>query len=59
MKVLWYLLTFVLGAFGVLALIRFIELLLSGGGISPIQLFIALVCLVLARKCIVQARRAA
>lgn len=58
MKILWYGLTFVLGLFGLLSLLRFFELQLTAGGFFPIQLVFAIICLGLAYKCLVQARRA-
>jgi hypothetical protein len=58
MKILWYGLTLVLGLFGLLSLLRFFELQLTTGSFYPIQLVMAIICLGLAYKCLVQARRA-
>ncbi len=41
MKVLFSLLSVILGAYGVLALLRFGEILLVGGQLMPLQLGIA------------------
>ena len=56
MKILWYLLTFLLGLFGLLSTIRVFERLVSGAGFLPIQLLIALIMLVLAWLCLRKAR---
>ena len=56
MKIVWYLLVVVLGAFGALGLLRSIERLITGAGVSPIQIFIGLVALLLAWQCIRKAR---
>lgn len=56
MKVLMYLLTAVFGLFGVLSAIRFFEVLLLGGGILPVQIFIAAVFLGIAYFCLKKAR---
>ncbi len=58
MKMIWYLLTLILGVVGLLALLRFVENIFAGGGISLIQLLVGIVCVVGARKCLAQARRA-
>ena len=58
MKVVWYLLTVVVGAIGVLALLRFVEALLTGLGVFPVQFLIALICLVAAWQCLLKARSA-
>jgi hypothetical protein len=42
MRILWYLLTILLGAFGVLALVRSIERLVTGQG-GSVQILIALI----------------
>ena len=56
MRVVWYLLALVLGLFGALALFRTVELLLVGAGVSPAQVLIALVGLLLAWLCVQKAR---
>jgi hypothetical protein len=56
MKALWYLLTLILGLWGLLSLFRFIEALLTGGGLYVMQLLLAIACLLLARKCLDHAR---
>ena len=56
MKILWYLLTLLLGLFGILSAIRVVERLVSGSGFLPIQLLIALIMLALAWLCLSKAR---
>ena len=56
MKTIWYLFTFLFGAFGILALARSIERLASGAGVLVTQVLIALVCLLLAWVCLKKAR---
>ena len=56
MKVLFYVLTAILGLFGILAVVRTVERLVSGAGILPAQLLIAVVALVLAGICLRKAR---
>jgi membrane protein DedA with SNARE-associated domain len=56
MKPLWYLLTFLFGAFGALALARSIERLATGAGVLLTQVLIAVVCLILAWTCLKKAR---
>lgn len=56
MSILWYFLTFVLGGFGILALLRFIERLSIGAGFLPVQIGIALFFLFLAWQCLRKAR---
>jgi hypothetical protein len=58
MKVVWYLLSFMLGLFGVLAVLRAIELLITGQGIMPIPTLMGLGALVLAGWCWKAARAA-
>ena len=48
MKILFYLLTTIFGLFGILAVLRMIELVVLGAGLQPAQLLIAVVSLVLA-----------
>jgi hypothetical protein len=55
MNILWYLLAFVAGALGLLALARVIERL-ALGGISMVQAAIALIFLFLAWKSLEKAR---
>ena len=56
MKILFYVLTAVVGLFGILAVLRTVERLMSGAGIVPVQLLIALVALILAGICLKKAR---
>ena len=56
MKIVWYLLAAILGAFGVLGLLRSVELLATGAGGSPIQMVIGLIGLLLAWQCVRKAR---
>jgi hypothetical protein len=56
MKIVWYLLAVGLGAFGALGLLRSIERLIAGAEVSPIQILIGLVGLVLTWQCLRQAR---
>jgi hypothetical protein len=56
MKILFYVLTAILGLFGILAVLRTVERLMSGAGILPAQLLIAVVALVLAGVCLKKAR---
>lgn len=56
MRIVWYLLAVVLGAFGVLGVIRSIERLAAGAGVSPIQLLIGLIGILLAWLCSQKAR---
>ena len=58
MKIIWYLLALVLGAFGALGLVRSIERLIGGAGVLPVQILIGLVGLVLAWLCFKKARSA-
>jgi hypothetical protein len=58
MKILWYFLTGVFGLFGTLAVARTVERLLSGAGLLPVQLLIALIALILAVACFRKARTA-
>jgi Co/Zn/Cd efflux system component len=56
MKSFWYLLAVVLGAFGALGVLRSIERIITGAGVSPVQVFIGLVGLAVAWLCIRKAR---
>jgi small neutral amino acid transporter SnatA (MarC family) len=56
MRIIWYLLAVLLGAFGVLGLVRSAERIATGAGASPIQILIGLVGLLLAWLCIRKAR---
>ena len=56
MKILFYFLTAVFGLFGILAVLRTIERLMSGAGLLPAQLLIAIVALLLAVVCLKKAR---
>lgn len=55
MTIIWYVLTLLLGAFGILALLRSVELLVNGGRPTS-QILIVLVVLVLASQCLRKAR---
>jgi len=56
MRIVWYLLAVFLGAFGALGLFRSIERLATGVGVSPIQILIGLVGLLMAWLCVRKAR---
>ena len=56
MKILFYFLTAIFGLFGILAVLRTIERLMSGAGLLPAQLLIAVVMLLLAVVCLKKAR---
>jgi len=56
MRVVWYLLAAFLGVFGVLGWLRSIERLSSGAGVSPVQILIGLIGLLLAWLCVRKAR---
>jgi len=58
MRILWYVLTFFLGLIGLLGALRTVELFLTGAGLQPLQLCIAIVALVLAVVCLRNARTA-
>ena len=58
MRILWYALTALFGLIGVLALFRTVERMASGGGLSPSQVVIAFVMLLLAVLCVRKARAA-
>lgn len=60
MKLGWYLLTVLLGAFGSLALLRSVERMVFGGGQGSlaVQILIAVVALFLAWKSLGRARAA-
>jgi hypothetical protein len=57
MKALMYILGTVFGLFGILALLRTIEHLVTGTGLIPSQLLIALVALLIAGVCFKKARK--
>jgi hypothetical protein len=57
MKALMYFLAGVFGLFGILAVLRTIERLVSGTGILPSQLLIALLALLLTGVCFKKARK--
>ena len=59
MKILFYFLTAVFSLFGILAVLRTIERLMSGAGLLPVQLLIAIVALLLAGVCLNKARSGA
>jgi hypothetical protein len=56
MRILWYLLTALFGLIGVLAAVRTIERLVSGAGLLPSQLMLALLMLLFAVLCLRRAR---
>jgi hypothetical protein len=56
MNILWYFLTFVSGAIGVLALVRVIERFAVGAGADTVQIGIALIFLFLAWQSLQKAR---
>ncbi len=56
MKILLYVLATLAGLFGILALVRTIEVAALGGGINLVQVLIAIICLFLAVLWIKRAR---
>jgi hypothetical protein len=56
MNILWYFLTFLTGGLGILALLRSVETLLSGAGMKPVQIGIAVIFLLLGWQCLKKAR---
>ena len=58
MKIVFYLLAIVAGAFGLLALIRSTETALTGGGLNGIQFVIGVVGIILATLWVKRARAA-
>ena len=56
MKIAFYILTTLFGFYGVLAVLRTIELLATGGGFQPVSALIGIVALVLAFACLKKAR---
>jgi hypothetical protein len=52
MKIVFYLLTAFFGLLGILGLLRTVELLLTGAGVSPIQVLIAIIALIIAVACL-------
>lgn len=56
MKIVFYLLAIVAGAFGLLALIRATEASLSGGGLNSIQFVIGIIGIILATLWVKRAR---
>jgi len=56
MKILFYILAAIAGLFGILALVRMIEVAALGGGINLVQILIAVICLFLAVLWIKRAR---
>jgi hypothetical protein len=56
MRILWYLLSALFGLIGVLAAVRTIERLVSGAGLLPSQLILALLMLLFAVLCLRRAR---
>ena len=58
MRILWYVLTALFGVIGVLALLRTVEELATGSGLSPRRAVIAIGMLLLAVFCVRKARHA-
>lgn len=58
MRILWYVFTALFGLFGLLALIRTVERIVSCQGLIPIQLLVGFGMLFLAVICIQRARAA-
>jgi len=56
MKILFYFLTLVFGLYGVLGVLRTIELLATGGGFNPVTLLLGIVGLLIAGICLKKAR---
>ena len=56
MKIIYYLLAAFFGLIGVLSLLRTMEILLTGGGLKPVQLLIGLIGLAVAAVCLKKAR---
>ena len=56
MKTLWYFLTAIFGFYGILAVVHTIEFLVTGAGLLPAELIIAIVALLLASVCLKKAR---
>jgi hypothetical protein len=56
MNILWYFLTFLFGAIGVLSLLRSVELIAVGAGIKPVQIGIAAIFLLAGWQCLKKAR---
>jgi hypothetical protein len=57
MKISWYVMTTVFAALGVLAVLRTVERLVSGGGVLPAALIIAVIMLILAVVCFRKAHK--
>lgn len=58
MKILFYLLALIAGAFGLLALTRATEVALSGGGLNGVQFVIGIFGIILATLWVKRARAA-
>ncbi|HQU91183.1 MAG TPA: hypothetical protein PLK77_02745 [Pyrinomonadaceae bacterium] len=58
MKILFYLLAIVAGAFGLFALVRATEAALSGGGLNSVQFVIGIIGIILATLWVKRARAA-
>ncbi len=56
MKIVFYILTFLFGLYGVAAVLRAIELLATSGGFQPATVLFGIVGLVLAFACLKKAR---
>ena len=59
MKIVWYILVVIFGAFGILGLLRTIEVLVAGDGFRPTTLLIAIIMLLIAIVCFRKARAGA
>jgi hypothetical protein len=59
MKIIFYILTALFGLYGVLAVLRTIELLATGGGFQPVAALFGIVGLALAFACLKKARATA
>jgi hypothetical protein len=56
MKIIYYLLTLVFGLFGLLALIRSLEVLAFSGGFKPVQILIAIIAFAFSWACLHKGR---
>ena len=57
MRALWYILTVLLGAYGVLSLLRAGERFLRGMPMLAVQIVLGFVALILAWRCLIKARQ--
>jgi hypothetical protein len=56
MKALYWFLAFLFGAYGVLSLLRAIEVLVAGRGIRPVAILFGIIALAIAGRCAGKAR---